>query len=115
MDAKQHILFESGQNTQNHSQNISANVSYSYGSGDSGWMSNASFGKGKGSSEQLQHKNSHIIGTGTVHTNSGGNTTFTGAVVSANRVEMGVGGDFTITSLSDKGQFQQAKLYFCWL
>ncbi|WP_338070263.1 hemagglutinin repeat-containing protein, partial [Bartonella tribocorum] len=44
------------------------------------------------------------MGTGTVHTNSGGNTTFAGAVVSANRVEMGGGGDFTITSLSDTGQ-----------
>ncbi|WP_244614022.1 hemagglutinin repeat-containing protein [Bartonella kosoyi] len=107
LDAKEHILFESAQNTQstqNHSQNISANVGYSYGSGGPGWMGNASFGKGKGSSEQVHHKNSHIIGTGTVHTNSGGNTTLAGAVVSGNRVEMGVGGDFTITSLSDTGQ-----------
>ncbi|WP_273760991.1 hemagglutinin repeat-containing protein, partial [Bartonella sp. AU16XJBT] len=107
LDAKQNILFESAQNTQstqNHSQNISANVGYSYGSGGQGWMGNASFGKGKGSSEQVHHKNSHIIGTGTVHTNSGGNTTFAGAVVSGNRVEMGVGGDFIITSLSDTGQ-----------
>ncbi|WP_208432277.1 hemagglutinin repeat-containing protein, partial [Bartonella henselae] len=82
------------QNTQNHSQNISVNVGvgYGYGSGGSGWRGNASFGKGRGSSEQVHQKNSHIIGTGTVHSNSGGNTTLAGGVVSANRVEMGVGG-----------------------
>lgn len=66
-------------------------------------MGNASFGKGKGSSEQVQHKNSHIIGTDTVHTNSGGDTTLAGAVVSRNHVEMGIGGDFIITSRSDTG------------
>ncbi|WP_208432276.1 hemagglutinin repeat-containing protein, partial [Bartonella henselae] len=82
------------QNTQNHSQNISVNVGvgYGYGSGGSGWRGNASFGKGRGSSKQVHQKNSHIIGTGTVHSNSGGNTTLAGGVVSANRVEMGVGG-----------------------
>ncbi|MDM9984164.1 hemagglutinin repeat-containing protein, partial [Bartonella henselae] len=79
-------------------------VGYGYGSGGSGWRGNASFGKGRGSSEQVHQKNSHIIGTGTVHSNSGGNTTLAGGVVSANRVEMGVGGDFTITSHSDTGQ-----------
>ncbi|MDM9987137.1 hemagglutinin repeat-containing protein, partial [Bartonella henselae] len=79
-------------------------VGYGYGSGGSGWRGNASFGKGRGSSKQVHQKNSHIIGTGTVHSNSGGNTTLAGGVVSANRVEMGVGGDFTITSHSDTGQ-----------
>ncbi|CDO46871.1 filamentous hemagglutinin [Bartonella henselae] len=109
LEAGQDITFESAQNrqnTQNHSQNISVNVGvgYGYGSGGSGWGGDASFWKGKGSSEQVHQKNSHIIGTGTVHSNSGGNTTLAGGVVSANRVEMGVGGDFTITSHSDTGQ-----------
>ncbi|WP_457911895.1 hemagglutinin repeat-containing protein [Bartonella henselae] len=85
-------------------QSASMSVGYGYGSGGSGWRGNASFGKGRGSSEQVHQKNSHIIGTGTVHSNSGGNTTLAGGVVSANRVEMGVGGDFTITSHSDTGQ-----------
>ncbi|WP_039758251.1 hemagglutinin repeat-containing protein [Bartonella queenslandensis] len=107
LSAGQDVSFESARNTQstqNHSQNISVNVGYNFSSGGSGWMGNASFGKGKGSSEQVQHKNSHIVGTGTVHTTSGGNTTLAGAVVSGNHVEMGVGGDLTITSLSDRGQ-----------
>nr|WP_208437694.1 hemagglutinin repeat-containing protein [Bartonella taylorii] len=56
-------------------QSASVNVGYSYGTGGTGWMGNASFGKGKGSSEQVQQKNSHIIGIGTVHSTSGGNTT----------------------------------------
>ncbi len=67
-------------------------------------MGNASFGKGNGSSEEVQHKNSHVVGTRTVHTSSGGDTTLNGAVVSGNRVEMGVGGDLTITSQSDTGK-----------
>ncbi|UNF47652.1 hemagglutinin repeat-containing protein [Bartonella krasnovii] len=90
--------------TQNHSQSASMNVGYTYGTGGTGWMGNASFGKGKGSSEQVHHKNSHVIGTGTIQTNSGQNTTLNGAVVSANRIEMGVGGDLTITSQSDTGK-----------
>ncbi len=69
-----------------------------------GWMGNASFGKGKGSSEEVHQKNSHIIGTGTVHTSSGEDTTLAGAVVSGNQVEMEVGGDFSVTSRSDTGQ-----------
>ncbi|QEE12017.1 hemagglutinin repeat-containing protein [Bartonella krasnovii] len=90
--------------TQNHSQSASMNVGYTYGTGGTGWMGNASFGKGKGSSEQVHHKNSHVIGTGTIQTNSGQNTTLNGAVVSANRIEMGVGGDLTITGQSDTGK-----------
>ncbi|WP_375653280.1 hemagglutinin repeat-containing protein, partial [Bartonella sp. MR110HLJHH] len=107
LDARQHILFESAQNTQstqNHTQSASMNVGYSYGTGGPGWMGNASFGKGKGSSEEVQQKNSHIIGTGTVHTSSGEDTTLAGAVVSANHVEMEVGRDLNITSRSDTGQ-----------
>ncbi|WP_375701089.1 hemagglutinin repeat-containing protein, partial [Bartonella sp. AA23NXGY] len=77
---------------------------YSYGTGGPGWMGNASFGKGKGSSEEVHHKNSHIIGTGTLHTISQGNTILAGAVASADHVEMEVGGDFAITSRSDTGQ-----------
>nr|WP_039758243.1 hemagglutinin repeat-containing protein [Bartonella queenslandensis] len=82
--------------TQNHTQNISVNVGYNFSSGGSGWMGNAAFGKGKGSREEVQHKNSHIVGTNTIHTNSGKNTTLAGAVVSGNRVEMGVGGDLEV-------------------
>ncbi|MET3590561.1 filamentous hemagglutinin, partial [Bartonella silvatica] len=107
MEAGQHITFESAQNTQstqNHTQSASMNIGYSYGTGGTGWMGNASFGKGKGSSEEVHHKNSHIIGTGTVHTNSGANTTLAGAVVSGERVEMEVGGDFAVVSRSDTGQ-----------
>ncbi|USP03050.1 hemagglutinin repeat-containing protein [Bartonella taylorii] len=107
LDARQHILFESAQNTQstqNRSESASMNIGYSYGTGGTGWMGNASFGKGKGSSEEVQQKNSHIIGTGTVHTSSGEDTTLAGAVVSANHVEMEVGRDLNITSRSDTGQ-----------
>ncbi len=107
LGAGKDITFESAQNTQstqNHTQSASVNVGYSYGTGGPGWMGNASFGKGKGSSEQVQQKNSHIIGTGTVHSTSGGNTTLAGAVVSGNRVEMDIGGDFTVISRSDTGQ-----------
>ncbi|WP_375667109.1 hemagglutinin repeat-containing protein, partial [Bartonella sp. CL26QHWL] len=107
MGAGEDITFESAQNTQsteNHTQSASMNVGYSYGTGGPGWMGNASFGKGKGSSEEVHHKNSHIIGTGTVHTTSGANTTLAGAVVSGERVEMEVGGDFTVVSRSDTGQ-----------
>ncbi|WP_375619047.1 hemagglutinin repeat-containing protein, partial [Bartonella sp. AC134YNZD] len=96
MGAGKDIIFESAQNTQsteNHTQSASMNVGYSYGTGGTGWMGNASFGKGKGSSEEVHQKNSHIIGTGTVHTTSGANTTLAGAVVSGERVEMEVGGD----------------------
>ncbi len=64
----------------------------------------AAFSQGKGSSEEVHHKNSHIIGTGTVHTISQGNTTLAGAVVTGERVEIEVGGDFAITSRSDTGQ-----------
>ncbi|WP_375702957.1 hemagglutinin repeat-containing protein, partial [Bartonella sp. AA131HXZ] len=106
MGAGKDIIFESAQNTQsteNHTQSASMNVGYSYGTGGTGWMGNASFGKGKGSSEEVHQKNSHIIGTGTVHTTSGANTTLAGAVVSGERVEMEVGGDFAITSRSDTG------------
>ncbi|UTO28634.1 hemagglutinin repeat-containing protein [Bartonella harrusi] len=100
------IILESAKNTQDtqsRMQSASVNVGYSYGTGGTGWMGNASFGKGKGSSEQVQQKNSHVIGTGTVHTSSGANTTLKGAVVSGNRVEMAIGGDLTIASISDTG------------
>ncbi|MBB4077275.1 filamentous hemagglutinin [Bartonella fuyuanensis] len=107
MEAGKDITFESAQNTQstqNHTQSASMNIGYSYGTGGTGWMGNASFGKGKGSSEEVHQKNSHIIGTGTVHTTSGANTTLAGAVASGERVEMGVGGDFSVTSRSDTVQ-----------
>ncbi|WP_345117184.1 hemagglutinin repeat-containing protein, partial [Bartonella jaculi] len=101
------ITFASAQNTQstqNHSESASVNVGYSYGTGGAGVTGNASFSQGEGSSEEVHQKNSHIIGTGTVHTNSGANTTLAGSVVSGERVEMGVGGDFAIISRSDTGQ-----------
>ncbi|MCZ2159235.1 hemagglutinin repeat-containing protein, partial [Bartonella sp. 220] len=101
------ITFESAQNTQstqNRSESASVNVGYSYGTGGPGWMGNASFGKGKGSSEEVHQKNSHVISTGTVHTSSGGDTTLAGAVVSGNQVKVDVGGSLTITSRSDTGQ-----------
>ncbi|GAA5113021.1 hypothetical protein GCM10023261_17350 [Bartonella jaculi] len=107
LGAGKDITFESAQNTQNtqnHSQSASLNVGYTYGTNGSGWMGNASFGKGNGSSEEVHHKNSHVVGTGTVHTSSGEDTTLNGAVFSGNRVEMGVGNNFTITSQSDTGK-----------
>ncbi|EJF74091.1 hypothetical protein MCO_01943, partial [Bartonella sp. DB5-6] len=107
LEAGKDIIFESAQNTQStqsQMQSASVNVGYSYGTGGPGWMGNASFGKGNGSSEQVQQKNSHIIGIGTVHSTSGENTTLAGAVVSGNRVEMDIGGDFTVISRSDTGQ-----------
>ncbi len=79
-------------------------VGYTYGTGGAGATGSAAFSQGEGSSEEIHHKNSHVVGTGTVHTSSGGDTTLNGAVFSANRVEMGVGGDLTITSQSDTGK-----------
>ncbi|UNF53051.1 hemagglutinin repeat-containing protein [Bartonella krasnovii] len=103
MIAEQNIIFESAQNTQS-TQNNNESTSMSVGTGGAGATGSASFSQGEGSSDEVHHKNSHVIGTGTVHTNSGQNTTLAGAVFSGNRVEMGVGGDLTITSLSDTGQ-----------
>ncbi|WP_208436640.1 hemagglutinin repeat-containing protein, partial [Bartonella tribocorum] len=107
MEAGKDIIFESAQNTQstqNSSESASMSVGTGYGTGGAGATGSASFSQGEGSSEEVQHKNSHIIGTGTVHTTSGANTTLAGAVVSGERVEMEVGGDFAITSRSDTGQ-----------
>ncbi|WP_375624469.1 hemagglutinin repeat-containing protein, partial [Bartonella sp. TT119HLJHH] len=107
MEAGKDIIFESAQNTQstqNSSESSSMSVGTGYGTGGAGATGSASFSQGEGSSEEVQHKNSHIIGTGTVHTTSGANTTLAGAVVSGERVEMEVGGDFAITSRSDTGQ-----------
>ncbi|WP_375707070.1 hemagglutinin repeat-containing protein, partial [Bartonella sp. AA126HLJHH] len=112
LDAGQHITFESAQNTQstqNHNQSASMNIGASYGTGGAEGTGNASFSQGEGSSEQVQQKNAHIIGTGAVHTNSGGNTTLAGAVVSGERVKMEVGGDFTVVSRSDTGQSSSKK------
>ncbi|WP_273760811.1 hemagglutinin repeat-containing protein, partial [Bartonella sp. ML70XJBT.G] len=103
MEAGEDIIFESAQNTQS-TQNNSESTSMSVGTGGAGATGSAAFSQGEGSSDEVHHKNSHVIGTGTVHTNSGQNTTLAGAVLSGNRVEMGVGGDLTITSLSDTGQ-----------
>ncbi len=107
LEAGQHITFESAQNTQstqNSSESSSMSVGTGYGTGGAGATGSAAFSQGEGSSEEVQHKNSHIIGTGTVHTTSGANTTLAGAVVSGEHVEMEVGGDFAIISRSDTGQ-----------
>uniref|UniRef100_UPI0035D0D8B5 hemagglutinin repeat-containing protein n=1 Tax=Bartonella sp. AD328YNZD TaxID=3243464 RepID=UPI0035D0D8B5 len=107
MEAGKDIIFESAQNTQstqNSSESSSMSVGTGYGTGGAGATGSAAFSQGEGSSEEVQHKNSHIIGTGTVHTISQANTTLAGAVVSGEHVEMEVGGDFAITSRSDTGQ-----------
>ncbi|WP_273722155.1 hemagglutinin repeat-containing protein, partial [Bartonella sp. ML71XJBT] len=107
LSAGQNITFESvqnTQNTQNNSESASMSVGYGYGTGGAGATGSAAFSQGEGSSDEVHHKNSHVIGTGTVHTNSEQNTTLAGAVFSANRVEMGVGGDLTVNSRSDTGQ-----------
>uniref|UniRef100_UPI0035CF00ED hemagglutinin repeat-containing protein n=1 Tax=Bartonella sp. AP153HLJHH TaxID=3243470 RepID=UPI0035CF00ED len=112
LEAGQHITFESAQNkksTQNHNQSASMNIGASYGTGGAGVTGSAAFSQGEGSSEQVQQKNSHIVGTGTVHTTSGANTTLAGAVVSGERVKMEVGGDFTVVSRSDTGQSSSKK------
>uniref|UniRef100_UPI0035CFC700 hemagglutinin repeat-containing protein n=1 Tax=Bartonella sp. AA9NXGY TaxID=3243443 RepID=UPI0035CFC700 len=112
LEAGQHITFESAQNKkskQKHSQSASMNIGASYGTGGAGVTGSAAFSQGEGSSEQVQQKNSHIDGTGTVHTTSGANTTLAGAVVSGERVEMEVGGDFTVVSRSDTGQTSSKK------
>ncbi|WP_198039457.1 hemagglutinin repeat-containing protein, partial [Bartonella refiksaydamii] len=70
LEAGQHITFESAQNaqsTQNRSETASVNVGYGYGTGGAGATGNAAFSQGEGSSEDVQQKNAHIIGTGTVH------------------------------------------------
>ncbi|WP_375707628.1 hemagglutinin repeat-containing protein, partial [Bartonella sp. AA1HLJMS] len=107
LEAGKDITFESAQNvqsTQNSSESTSMSVGYGYGTGSAGATGNAAFSQGEGSSEAVQQKNSHIIGTGTVHSTSGGNTTLAGAVLSGERVEMEVGGALTITSRSDTEQ-----------
>ncbi|SPU27769.1 Hemolysin precursor [Candidatus Bartonella washoeensis] len=107
LEAGKHITFESAQNTQstqNRSESASVNFGYSYGTGGPGATGNTAFSQGEGSSEEVQQKNRHIIGTGTVHTISQGNTTLAGAVVSGNQVKVDVGGDLTIVSRSDTGQ-----------
>ncbi|WP_375657267.1 hemagglutinin repeat-containing protein [Bartonella sp. CM120XJJH] len=107
MEAGKDITFESAQNTQstqNSSESSSMSVGTGYGTGGAGATGSASFSQGEGSSEEVQHKNSHIIGSGTVHTTSGANTILAGAVVSGERVEMEVGGSFAITGRSDTGQ-----------
>ncbi|WP_375608399.1 MULTISPECIES: hemagglutinin repeat-containing protein [unclassified Bartonella] len=112
LEAGQHITFESAQNTQSkqkHSQSVSMNIGASYGTGGTEVTGNISFSQGEGSSEQVQQKNSYLIGTGIVHTTSGANTTLAGAVVSGERVEMEVGGDFTVVSRSDTGQSSSKK------
>ncbi|GAA5097927.1 hemagglutinin repeat-containing protein [Bartonella acomydis] len=115
LTAGQDITFESAKNTQsrqNNNENASMSIGYSYGTSGSGWTGSASFGKGKDSSEQVQHKNSHVKGSGTVHTNSGRNTTLAGAVISGDYVEMNVGGDFSITSQSDTEKTSSKKNSF---
>ncbi|WP_273760872.1 hemagglutinin repeat-containing protein, partial [Bartonella sp. ML70XJBT.G] len=107
LSAGQNIIFESAKNTQstqNNSESASMSVGYGYGTGGAGATGSAAFSQGEGSSDEVHHKNSHVIGTGTVHTNSEQNTTLAGAVFSANLVEMNVGGDFSIISRSDTGQ-----------
>ncbi|WP_455466735.1 hemagglutinin repeat-containing protein [Bartonella sp. B39] len=104
LEAGKDITFESAQNTQNHTQSASVNVGYSYGTGGAGETGNAFFSQGKGSSKEVYQKNAHIVGNGTLHTNSGGNATLAGVVDSANHVAMEVGGDFTIASRSNAGQ-----------
>ncbi|EJF93814.1 hypothetical protein ME9_01284 [Bartonella taylorii 8TBB] len=107
LEAGKDITFESAQNvqsTQNSSESTSMSVGTGYGTGSAGATGNAAFSQGEGSSEAVQQKNAHIIGTNTVHTTSGGNTALEGAVVSGERVEMEVGGALTITSRSDTGQ-----------
>ncbi|WP_273760766.1 hemagglutinin repeat-containing protein, partial [Bartonella sp. ML70XJBT.G] len=107
LSAGQNIIFESAKNTQstqNSSESASMSVGTGYGTGGAGATGSAAFSQGEGSSEEVHHKNSHVVGTGTVHTSSGGDTTLNGAVFSANRVEMGVGGDLTVNSRSDTGQ-----------
>ncbi len=76
MEAGKDIIFESAQNTQstqNSSESASMSVGTGYGTGGAGATGSAAFSQGEGSSEEVQHKNSHIIGTGTVHTTSGAN------------------------------------------
>ncbi|WP_208432769.1 hemagglutinin repeat-containing protein, partial [Bartonella taylorii] len=107
LEAGKDITFESAQNvqsTQNSSESTSMSVGTGYGTGSAGATGNAAFSQGEGSSEAVQQKNAHIIGTSTVHTTSGGNTALEGAVLTGERVEMEVGGAFTITSRSDTGQ-----------
>ncbi|EJF74419.1 filamentous hemagglutinin family domain-containing protein [Bartonella birtlesii LL-WM9] len=107
LEAGKDITFESAQNvqsTQNSSESTSMSVGYGYGTGSAGATGNAAFSQGEGSSEAVQQKNAHIIGTGTLHIISGGNTALEGAVASGERIEMKVGGALTITSRSDTGQ-----------
>ncbi len=112
LEAGQHITFESAQNTQstqNHNQSASMNIGASYGTGGAEATGNISFSQGEGFSEQVQQKNSHIVGTGTVHTNSGEDTALEGAVVSGKHVKMEVGGNFIIASRSDTGETSSKK------
>ncbi|EJF86039.1 hemagglutinin repeat-containing protein, partial [Candidatus Bartonella washoeensis] len=107
LKAGQDINLEGIQNVQSSNgktQSSSLNIGYSYGIDGRGWTGNASFSQGKDSSEEIQYKNSHIMGSGIVHTTSGADTSLEGAEVSGKGIKADVRGDFTIASRSDSGK-----------
>ncbi|UJM36588.1 hemagglutinin repeat-containing protein [Bartonella henselae] len=107
LKAGQDIKLESAQNTkktQRNSQNSSVSVGYNFSSNDSGWIGNASVRKGKGSSDEVKQKNSHVVSTSDVQISSGANTALEGAVISGKHAKMDVGSDLTIASRSDREQ-----------
>lgn len=63
--------------------------------------------QGKSSETAVSQLNSHLIGTGTVALNSGGDTNLKGAVVSGNTVIANVGGDLNIESRPDIATYSE--------
>ncbi|WP_409361865.1 hemagglutinin repeat-containing protein [Bartonella heixiaziensis] len=107
LKAGQNITLESAQNVQKStakSRSASINVGYSYGNSSISLMGNGFFNQQKKSDESVQHKNSHLSGTGNIRITSEADTTLSGAVVAGKSIKTNIGGDFTIASRSDNGQ-----------
>ncbi|EJF81739.1 filamentous hemagglutinin family domain-containing protein [Candidatus Bartonella washoeensis Sb944nv] len=107
LKAGQDINLEGIQNVQSSNgktQSSSLNIGYSYGIDGRGWTGNTSFSQGKDSSEEVQHKNSHVIGKGNIDITSEADTSLEGAAVSGKGIKADVGGNFTIASRSDSGK-----------
>ncbi|WP_406604378.1 hemagglutinin repeat-containing protein [Bartonella gliris] len=105
LKAGRDINLKGAKNVQSSTEKFqSSSLNISYGISGMDWGGSASFSQGKDSNEEVQHKNSHIVGMSTVHITSGTNTALEGVVVSGKGVKADIGGDFTIASRSDSGQ-----------
>ncbi|CAN5903522.1 hypothetical protein BH11PSE13_BH11PSE13_39340 [soil metagenome] len=68
----------------------------------------ASQSKGSGNGRDVTQVNTCVDADNTVTTRSGGNTTLSGAVLTADNVKVDVGGNLDITSLQDTSTSRQS-------